>query len=186
MVRLTRCHLSIGCPEALDDQPDSVLSQSKAAQRVIQHAESQLALAHKRHAHALALQVGQLAIPVRPHHGVDPWVHPPGEFEDAPGLKAVGCGDDQQPGVLDMRGFQHARCCGITPDYRKALRSELLCAPAVTLDNDERQILLVERPTDWPANATIPDDDRVAPPLRGVRTGARARYWVSRLLHPRQ
>ena len=185
LVRLPRFR-SARHPKGLHDQTGLVVRQPEAAEGVAHHPERQLALAHDGHADALALQVVDLTVSMRPHHRVDPRVGPPGELEDTPRLEPVGRGDHEEVGVLHVRSLQHARRRRITPDRRPSLREDLFSQLAVPLDDHVRQVLLAERATDRSTDPAVADDDGMALPARGVGAGPRADQRIARSLQARQ
>ena len=133
-----------GHAEALDDQPSLVLRQPKAAQSVVHHAERQLTLAHQRQSDAVALEVGQFGVPVRPRHSIDTGIYSSSDLKNAPRLKCIRCGNHKEPGTLDIRRLKHAGRRGIAPDNRLTVRPEFLGATTISLHHNMGHALLSE------------------------------------------
>jgi hypothetical protein len=170
----------------LDNQPGFILRQPKAAQSIVHHAERQLALTHQRQSDALALEVGQFGVPVRPRHRIDPRICPSSDLKDAPRLKRIRCSDHKEAGTFDVRRLKHSGRRGIAPDNRLTVRPEFLGATTVSFDHDMRHTLLPESLANRTTNAAMPDDDGVALPLRCLGADIAAGERLTRPLQPRQ
>jgi hypothetical protein len=129
---------------------------------------------------ALALEVGQFGVPVRPRHSIDTGIYPSSDLKDAPRLKRIRCRDHKKAGTFDVRRLKHAGRRGIAPDNRLTVRPEFLGATTISLNHNMGHALLPESLANRTANASTPDDDGVALPLRCLAADIAAGEWLTR------
>ena len=132
----------------LQHQPCLGLPQAQAAQGIVEHPIRELALAHQRQPYALAVEISDLGLAVHARHGVEAGAELTRAGHHPPRLVAVRSRQDQEAGLTEACGFEHARSRGVAPDHWHTPPPQLLRDPAVVLDHRVGQLELGQRTGD--------------------------------------